>query len=185
LWEYVVGGFMRYKVAEIGPAVDRMLAGQLASLAGKLGPVANAPVSPPPASPAVFGPKSGPELSPAPSGPQPGTLPDSSEDYRLPPARGSVAAPAALAPPAASAPRAAQKPPGGATASPAPLPKPAVKASIKTPIKAPIKAPIKSVPKPPAKSAAKPAPKPANPDDAERRDANAAFDAALGGSTPP
>jgi hypothetical protein len=39
LWEYVVGGFMRYKVDEIAPAVDRMLAGQMALLSAKLGPV--------------------------------------------------------------------------------------------------------------------------------------------------
>ena len=39
LWEYVVGGYMRYKVAEIAPAVDKVLAGQLASLAALVGPV--------------------------------------------------------------------------------------------------------------------------------------------------
>jgi len=48
LFEYVVGGFMRYKVDEIAPAVDRMLSAQLASLAGKLGPVAE-PVAAAPA----------------------------------------------------------------------------------------------------------------------------------------
>lgn len=38
LWEYVVGGFMRYKVAEIAPAVDKVMAGQLASLAAHIDP---------------------------------------------------------------------------------------------------------------------------------------------------
>lgn len=37
LWEYVVGGFMRYKVEDIAPAVDRMLGAQLGSLAKTLG----------------------------------------------------------------------------------------------------------------------------------------------------
>ena len=35
--EYVVGGYMRYKVEEIAPAVDKVLAEQLAGLAGSLG----------------------------------------------------------------------------------------------------------------------------------------------------
>ena len=35
--EYVVGGYMRYKVDEIAPAVDNVLAGQLAALAALLG----------------------------------------------------------------------------------------------------------------------------------------------------
>ena len=35
--EYVVGGYMRYKVDEIAPAVDKVLAGQLAGLAASLG----------------------------------------------------------------------------------------------------------------------------------------------------
>jgi hypothetical protein len=36
-WEYVVGGYMRYTVAQIAPLVDKMLDGQLARLADKLG----------------------------------------------------------------------------------------------------------------------------------------------------
>ncbi len=39
LWEYVVGGYMRFKPDEIAPAVDGMLAQQLARLAAKLGPL--------------------------------------------------------------------------------------------------------------------------------------------------
>ncbi len=37
LWEYVVGGFMRYKTADIAPAVDKVLAEQLARLSRQLG----------------------------------------------------------------------------------------------------------------------------------------------------
>ena len=38
LWEYVVGGHMRYKIDEIAPAVDKVMAGQLASLALHIDP---------------------------------------------------------------------------------------------------------------------------------------------------
>jgi len=38
LWEYVVGGYMRYKVDEIAPAVDKVMSGQLASLATHIDP---------------------------------------------------------------------------------------------------------------------------------------------------
>lgn len=37
LWEYVVGGYMRYKTAEIAPAVDGVMAEQIGRLAAKLG----------------------------------------------------------------------------------------------------------------------------------------------------
>lgn len=37
LWEYVVGGYMRYKPDEIAPAVDAMLGEQIARLAASLG----------------------------------------------------------------------------------------------------------------------------------------------------
>ncbi|QGN54323.1 hypothetical protein [Novosphingobium sp. Gsoil 351] len=40
--EYIVGGYMRYKTAEIAPAVDNVLAEQLASLAAALGSVPDA-----------------------------------------------------------------------------------------------------------------------------------------------
>lgn len=40
LWEYVVGGYMRFKPDEIAPAVNKVLAEQLESLAAKLGPAA-------------------------------------------------------------------------------------------------------------------------------------------------
>lgn len=49
LWEYVVGGYMRYKPEQIGPAVDKVMAEQLRRLGVKLGatpaePEAKAPV---------------------------------------------------------------------------------------------------------------------------------------------
>ena len=40
--EYVVGGYMRYKVEEIAPAVDKVLAEQLAGLSASLGATADA-----------------------------------------------------------------------------------------------------------------------------------------------
>ncbi len=43
LWEYVVGGYMRNRVAEVAPAVDGVLKEQLQWLALKLGVVAPAP----------------------------------------------------------------------------------------------------------------------------------------------
>ena len=42
-WEYVVGGFMRYKPEQIVPAVDKVIGDQLVRLADKLGPKAPAP----------------------------------------------------------------------------------------------------------------------------------------------
>jgi hypothetical protein len=41
LWEYVVGGTMRYKLDEIAPAVDKVMAEQLGRLAAQLGPLAS------------------------------------------------------------------------------------------------------------------------------------------------
>lgn len=66
-WEYVVGGYMRYKPDEIAPAVDRMLAGQLAALAQKLGPIppsGETPAPAPAAAPATPKPPSAPAPSP-------------------------------------------------------------------------------------------------------------------------
>ena len=37
VWEYVVGGYMRYKVDELAPLVDKVMAEQLSRLASKLG----------------------------------------------------------------------------------------------------------------------------------------------------
>ncbi|WP_310531496.1 SRPBCC family protein [Novosphingobium sp.] len=45
LWEYVVGGYMRYKPEQIGPAVDKVLTEQFRRLGAKLG--AKTPAAPP------------------------------------------------------------------------------------------------------------------------------------------
>ena len=37
LFEYVVGGYMRYKVEDIAPAVDRMLTAQVSALVARIG----------------------------------------------------------------------------------------------------------------------------------------------------
>ena len=42
VWEYVVGGYMRYKTDEIAPAVDRVLAEQIGALVALLGAPAEA-----------------------------------------------------------------------------------------------------------------------------------------------
>ncbi|MBF9152767.1 SRPBCC family protein [Novosphingobium jiangmenense] len=47
LWEYVVGGFMRYKTATISVAVDKVLAEQIAGLTKLIGPAT--PAAPAPA----------------------------------------------------------------------------------------------------------------------------------------
>jgi pyruvate/2-oxoglutarate dehydrogenase complex dihydrolipoamide acyltransferase (E2) component len=47
-WEYVVGGYMRYKVDQIAPAVDRMLAEQISLLAAHIAK-STAPAAAPPA----------------------------------------------------------------------------------------------------------------------------------------
>ncbi|MDE2562619.1 MAG: SRPBCC family protein [Sphingomonadales bacterium] len=39
LWEYVVGGYMRYPQDKLAPAVDSVISAQLNNLAAKLGPV--------------------------------------------------------------------------------------------------------------------------------------------------
>ena len=49
--EYVVGGYMRYKTDEIAPAVDKVLAGQLAGLSASLGTTEDAEADAAPATP--------------------------------------------------------------------------------------------------------------------------------------
>ena len=185
LFEYVVGGFMRYKVDEIAPAVDRMLAAQLASLAGKLGPVAPVPAATTKQD-AVMGPPTTdtePDPAPAVSGvarpiaAEPGASGSLSgvDDYRLPPAGGTSAAaleqtPRPAAKPAVSAVAVPAAKPALIQVTPKPAPKPMSKTAGKTGAKAG------------GKPGAKPAP---NPDDAAHRDANSAFDAALGAAPAP
>lgn len=45
LWEYVVGGYMRYKTDKIGPVVDKVMAEQIRRLGAKLG--SKTPAAPP------------------------------------------------------------------------------------------------------------------------------------------
>lgn len=174
LFEYVVGGFMRYKVDEIAPAVDRMLTAQLASLAGKLGPVAEPVAKPAPESDA-----------PARDGPAVPVVPlKGAESFSLPPKGGRPAPKVSPKPepkpsPAATAPKTA--------AVPAQTAKTPVKAANLAPAKpaavTAAKVPAKAAAKPAPKPVKKPAPKAPDPEDDAHRDANAAFDAALG-STP-
>ncbi|WP_298195090.1 SRPBCC domain-containing protein [Novosphingobium sp.] len=202
LFEYVVGGFMRYKVDEIAPAVDRMLTAQLASLASKLGPIAE-PVVAPPAPKAGSAPE---EAAPAGEAPAKPVVPlKGAESFSLPPAGGKAPPkPAAKSDPKPEAkpdPKPEAKPdakldpaPAASAAKPAaPAAKPVVKAALVSPAKsalassarAPAKAPAKPAPKAPAKAPAKPAPKAPDPEADAHRDANAAFDAALGAAPAP
>lgn len=161
LFEYVVGGFMRYKAVDIAAAVDRMLAAQIASLAGKLGPVA-APAAP------VGGAVAGP---PAPDGELPASGPASNsvaplsgaESYSLPPKGGQPVTRPAPKPvpapetkpeprPAAKAEEPLSVPP--ATAAPRPT-------TPKSSSAAPAKAPAPPAAKPALKPASFPAAKPA------------------------
>lgn len=199
VFDYVVGGYMRYPVAEIAPAVDKVMAAQLASLATKLGPVAAkpAPEQPPERLPEPAPAEQAPS-APAVAGPQATIAPSL---WSLPPGAGSKSAaarpPAARPVPAAAvaAPaRIAAKPvpevqtsPGSASAN---KPAPAKPALAKP---APAK-PVAAKPAPSASAAAtrpaaakSPSTKPvvakpaaARPADREHEDANAAFDALLG-----
>lgn len=156
LFEYVVGGFMRYPVDEIAPAVDAMLSAQLVALATKLGPVASAPVEQTP--------RAGPPPETGAAEPA-ATAPAARAD--VPPARWSLPpGPATRAVPPATT----ETPVEG---KPAPSPKPV--AAAKPMAKAVQKPAPKFVP------AARPAPSPAaTAAQKERDDANAAFDALLG-----
>ncbi|OYU36007.1 SRPBCC domain-containing protein [Novosphingobium sp. PASSN1] len=204
LFEYVVGGFMRYKSEDIAPAVDRMLTAQLTSLASKLGPVAEpaAPSAAPAPSSAVVGP-------PAPDGELPAVEPAAkpvvslpgAESYSLPPAGGKPAArPAPVSAPklapkpeAKPEPKLAPKPDTAPAPASAPAkaaapsaPKPAPKPGYLPPAKpTPAKPAAKAPTKPSAKPGSKPAAKAPDPEADAHRDANAAFDALLSGPTAP
>ncbi|MEO0033760.1 MAG: hypothetical protein RIS94_3518 [Pseudomonadota bacterium] len=130
LWEYVVGGFMRYKVGDIAPAVDRVLLAQLSGLAKKLGPMS--PELAPPPAPAETAPP--PADQPA-ATPAPGLSP-SGKVWSLPPAAPAsptVAKPVSPRPipakPAAAAAKVAAKPAAKSAAKspPAKAPAPADK----------------------------------------------------------
>ena len=173
LFEYVVGGFMRYKVDEIAPAVDRMLAAQLISLAGKLGPVVEE--APPAKATALVA-----DVPAAPVESRAVAPLRSAKTYSLPPARRTKPA---LAPQPACP---AAKPPVQTSSVPAPEPiSKAVPKPVQLLARPAVKPATKLAGKPSAKPAAKPAAKAPNPDDAAHTDANAAFDALLGASPAP
>ncbi|WP_225205880.1 SRPBCC family protein [Novosphingobium huizhouense] len=175
VFDYVVGGYMRYPVAEIAPAVDAVIAAQLASLAMKLGPMGGAPASTPaPASasaptpgPAADSVAAADPAAPSPSG-DASAAALAPQGWSLPPGPGSK--PARRAAPLAPPPAAAAAPAAAKPAAPKPPARPAVAPAAKP------------AARPPAKPAAKPVAKPV---DQEHEDANAAFDALLGPAPTP
>lgn len=182
LFEYVVGGFMRYKVDDIAPAVDRMLTAQITSLAAKLGPVTEAAVVPasPPAS-------EGDAAGPPSEGAAPQVVPlRGAENFSLPPKGAKPAPKAAVKPKPEPETKPGAKPDEAKAAAPsapppsATAPKAPIKAAYVAPVGAPAKAPAKAGAKPAAKPVRKPPAKAPDPEDNAHRDANAAFDAALG-----
>lgn len=185
LFEYVVGGFMRYKVDEIAPAVDRMLTAQLASLSGKLGPVAE-PVAAPPAPKTGDAPEGDVPAAEEPAKPVVVPL-KGAESFSLPPTGGKAAQKPAAKPVAKSEPKPEKA--ANASAAPAPAAKAsgmaAAKPAAAAPAKVATKAPAKAAAKPGAKPAPKPSPKAPDPEADAHRDANAAFDAALGAAPAP
>ncbi len=105
VWEYNVGGSMRYEVPVIAKAVDGVMGAQIAALAKLLGPVKVAPAAPAPES------KGGAPSGPATVGPDQAVSPNS--------AKSPVPAPTpATAPSAKPATQAAPKP----ATKPAPKP---------------------------------------------------------------
>ncbi|MCW1381349.1 SRPBCC domain-containing protein [Novosphingobium sp. KCTC 2891] len=170
LFEYVVGGFMRYKIDEIAPAVDRMLSGQMSALARQLGPVASAPAAEPVAPLPEAAPTAEPDATPSaavapqgwslPPGPKQGQKPGlgARAATTVPPAKASPAKAAVMKAPAATTP----------VAKASPVKASAAKAAATRP------APVRAA-----------ATKSAKPVDKEHEDANAAFDALLGGSGTP
>lgn len=164
VWEYNVGGSMRYEVPVISKAVDGVMATQLAALAKPLGVVAvpaPAPATAPapadvPAAAAL--PAAGKPAVPSGSAPAPSAVK---------PAAGSVA-PRPAAVPSAAAPKPGAAPSAGtpkpATAPAASAPKPASAPAAAAP--KPAVTPPASAPKPAPKPTPKPTPKPGSVDDA-------------------
>lgn len=150
VWEYNVGGSMRYEVPVISKAVDGVMATQLAALAKPLGVVAVPAPAPATASaladvPAATAlPAAGKPAVPSGSAPAPSAVK---------PAAGSVA-PRPAAVPSAGAPK-----PGAAPSAGTPKPATTPAASAPKPASAPAAAAPKPAVTPPA-SAPKPAPKP-------------------------
>jgi hypothetical protein len=157
VFEYNVGGAMRYEIPVIAKAVDGVMAAQIASLAKPLGVVA---LPPPPAA--------APARAPAPASVATPTTGKPAVPGAAAPAPKPAPKPAAIAP----APKPAAAPAAGAPKSAAaPAPKPAlagVKPAAAPPAGAPKTAasPAPAGSKPPAKPPAKPTPKPGSVDEA-------------------
>ncbi|GHC93952.1 hypothetical protein GCM10019060_21520 [Novosphingobium pokkalii] len=205
LIEYVVGGYMRYRVEQIAPAVDRMLGQQIARLADKLGGALPAEGTGVPgageggATAAPTGPDDGDSVKPAPAlrnAPQgPSLAPDGAPITGRPMGtlRGLPAMPRArTAPPVVADDDGLDvsnntTPPAAPVARPA-APKSAVKPATGKPApnkREPAKPAVKPAPPKPAPGKAKPLP-PAPGDEATaQKDAQAAFDAALGQDSHP
>lgn len=128
VWEYNVGGSMRYEVPVIAKAVDGVLATQLAALAKPLGVVALPPPPPAPAPAPAEAPALAPAGAPAPAASKP-AAPAASAAPK--PAASAVApkpaAPSAAAPKPATAPAAGTAKPAAPAAAPSPAPKPTPK----------------------------------------------------------
>lgn len=110
VWEYNVGGSMRYEVPVIAKAVDGVMGAQIAALAKLLGPVKVAPAAPTPEA------KDTAPSGPAAVGPDQAVSPNS--------AKSPVPAPTS-----ATAPSAKPAPKPSAQAAPKPAPKPTPKPS--------------------------------------------------------
>ncbi len=126
VWEYNVGGPMRYDVPVIAKAVDGVMGVQLAALAKLLGPVAiPKPMSP---LPKLDAPTPEAQTSPAPTGaltPKPATAPALKPAGVTAPKVPAKAAPAPVTVPTAK--------PAAALPAPKPDPKPAPKPTPKSP----------------------------------------------------
>lgn len=129
VWEYNVGGSMRYEVPVIAKAVDGVLATQLAALAKPLGVVALPPPPPAPAPAPAEAPAPAPAGAPAPTASKPAAPAASAAPKK--PAASAVApkpaAPSAAAPKPATAPAAGTAKPAAPAAAPSPAPKPTPK----------------------------------------------------------
>lgn len=187
LFEYVVGGFMRYPADKIAGAVDRVMSEQLISLAKDLGPVATVSV-PTPGEPAKSAPKDTPAPAPRSSLGRDGLILPRGRIWSLPPSPGAA--------PAEPAPVIAPLAPIPATAAPEPAPAPAPAPAAEP---SPAAAPLAAAPLPPdatpsspppkrkplARPAAKPPVKPVDPDEPNKDAVNSAFDTMLGSRAAP
>lgn len=208
IFEYVVGGYMRYPSDKIANAVDVVMGNQLLSLAKLFGPVAEPRAEGPAQAPTggggldknglllprgkVWSLPAGEQPAPAEPGPVIAPLPAAPVASAPPPREPTPdARPPAPAAPLPTAPLQDDLAPSGGdggAAKPAPAVRPEpVAAAPKPALPAPKSAAKKRTTTPkPAAPAPKPEPKPATPSDEPSRDSvNSAFDAAFGGAAHP